>query len=87
MTREKEIEILMKDRCTKKEAENALKRGTVVYPDFEENLESYLEEFKECGYDEEEIENIRRMVETKKETIDWSIVELDEKRYYIRYVN
>ena len=36
MTRAKEIEILMEDRCTKSEAEKLLKNGTIIYEDFEE---------------------------------------------------
>lgn len=31
MTREKEIEILMEDRCTRKEAERFLQNGTQIY--------------------------------------------------------
>lgn len=86
MTREKEIEVLMKDRCTKKEAEDALKRGSIVYPDFEENLELYIAEAEEM-IDKEYAESLRNMVKTQKELCDWSIVELDGKRYYIQYVN
>lgn len=86
MTREDEIKVLMKDRCTKKEAEDALKRGSIVYPDFEENLELYLADAEEM-IDKEYAESLRRMVETKTEICDWSIIEMDGKRYYIQYVN
>lgn len=86
MTREDEIKVLMKDRCTKKEAEDALKRGSIVYPDFEENLELYLAEAEEM-IDKEYSERLRRMVETQTEICDWSIVEMGGKRYYIQYVN
>lgn len=44
MTREREIEILMDDRCTRREAEKLLKAGTTIFEDFEENLEAYLDE-------------------------------------------
>lgn len=86
MTREGELEILMKDGCTKKEAENALKRGTIVYPDFEENLELYLAEAEDM-VGSEYANTLRNMVETQVEVRDWSIVESDGKRYYIAYVN
>ena len=45
MTREREIEILMEDRCTRKEAEKHLKDGATIFEDFGENLESYLDEW------------------------------------------
>lgn len=86
MTREDEIKVLMKDRCTKKEAEDALKRGSIVYPDFEENLELYLAEAEEM-IDKEYAESLRHMVETQTKICDWSIVEMNGKRYYIQYVN
>ena len=46
MTREKQIEILMEDRCTKSEAEKHLKNGTTIFEDFEENFDKYMEEWK-----------------------------------------
>ena len=36
MTIEKQIEILMEDRCTKSEAEKQLKNGTTIFDDLEE---------------------------------------------------
>ena len=45
MTREMEIEILMEDRCTKSEAEKHLKNGTIIFEDFEENFEKYMDEW------------------------------------------
>ena len=53
MTREREIEILMRDRCTKSEAEKHLKDGATIFEDFGENLESYLDEW---GIEEEDRE-------------------------------
>ena len=86
MTREKQIEILMEDRCTKSEAEKHLKNGTIIFEDFEENLDSYIKEFSDedvIGFEEE---SFRKMVETKKPLSDWGVVEKDGKTYYIMYV-
>ena len=44
MTREKQIEILMEDRCTKSEAEKHLKNGTTIFEDFEENCPHWEED-------------------------------------------
>lgn len=38
MTREREIELLMLDRCTKSEAEKHLKNGSTIFEDFEKIL-------------------------------------------------
>ena len=46
MTSAMEIEILMDNGSTKSEAENHLKNGTVVFDDFEENFDKYMEEWK-----------------------------------------
>ena len=68
MTREKQIEILMEDRCTKSEAEKHLKNGTTIFEDFEENFDKYMEEWKYLAEDEEEynnmVESYRNMIET-----------------------
>ena len=82
MTREREIEILMEDRCTKSEAEKHLKDGTTVFEDFEENLESYLDEW---DIEEEDREAYRKMVTDKIPVADWGVVEQDGKTYYIDY--
>ena len=82
MTREREIEILMQDRCTKSEAEKHLKDGTIIFEDFEENLESYLDEW---DIEEEDREPYRKMVTDKIPVADWGIVEQDGKTYYIEY--
>ena len=85
MTIEKQIEILMEDGCTKLEAEKHLKNGTVVFDDFEENLDSYIKEFSDedvIGFDEK---SFREMVKTKKPLPDWGVVEKDGKTYYIMY--
>ena len=83
MTREREIEILMEDRCTKSEAEKHLKNGSIVFEDFEEHFEEYL---KEWNMDEDIENDIRKMVDTKKAAPDWGVVEDNGKTYYIMYV-
>lgn len=88
MTRE--IEILIKDGCTKSEAERFLKNGTTVYNDFEENFYKYMEEWK-SSYSGEEYDELvsgfKEMIETGIPVTDWGIVKLDGKTYYIMYVN
>ena len=90
MTREKQIEILMEDRCTKSEAEKHLKNGTTIFEDFEENFDKYMEEWKYLAEDEEEynnmVESYRNMIETGEPVTDWGVVKKDGKTYYIMYV-
>lgn len=90
MTREKQIEILMEDRCTKSEAEKHLKNGTTIFDDFEENFDKYMEEWKYLAEDKEEytkmVESYKNMIETGEPITDWGVVKLDEKTYYIMYV-
>ena len=83
MTIEKQIEILMEDRCTKSEAEKHLKNGTTIFEDFEEKCESYLDEW---DIEEEEREAYRNMIETGIPATDWGVVKKDGKTYYIMYV-
>lgn len=83
MTREKEIALLMLDRCTKSEAEKHLKNGSIIFEDFEENIESYLDEW---NIEEEDKDEYRKMVTDKIPARDWGIVEDDGKTYYIMYV-
>ena len=91
MTREKQIEILMEDRCTKSETEKHLKNGTTIFEDFEENFDKYMEEWK-SGYAEdsedyiEMVEGYKNMIETGIPVADWGVVEKDGKTYYIMYV-
>lgn len=84
MDRIKEIEILMKDRCTKSEAEKALSRGTSIFEDFEEHFNDYMKEW-EC--DEDQIAIYKEMIQTKEPATDWGIIELEGKIYYIMYTN
>ena len=83
MTREREIELLMLDRCTKSEAEKHLKNGSTIFEDFEENIESYLDEW---NIEEEDKDKYRKMVTDKIHARDWGIVEDNGKTYYIMYV-
>ena len=83
MTREREIELLMLDRCTKSEAEKHLKNGSTIFEDFEENIESYLNEW---NIEEEDKDEYRKMVTDKIPARDWGIVEDNGKTYYIMYV-
>ena len=90
MTREKQIEILMEDRCTKSEAEKHLKNGTTIFEDFEENFDKYMEEWKYLAEDEEEynnmVEGYKKMIKTGIPVTDWGVVKKDGKTYYIMYV-
>lgn len=79
-----DIEILMLDHCTRKEAEKFLKAGSTVIPDFEEFFNNYM---KDWGIDEEDQEEYRNMINTKIPLTDWGIVSKDNKTYYIMYVN
>ena len=83
MTREKEIELLMKDGDTRSEAEKHLKDGTMIIEDLAENLESYLDEW---DVEEEDREAYRNMVENKISVAGWGIVEDGGKTFYIMYV-
>lgn len=83
MTREREIELLMLDRCTKSEAEKHLKHGSTIFEDFEENIESYLDEWNII--EEEDKDEYRKMVTDKIPARDWGIVEDNGKTYYIMY--
>lgn len=83
MTKEREIEILMMDRRTKAEAEKHLKKGTVIFEDFEENFNKYM---KEWDVKEDEFSIYKRMIEEKIPVTDWGIVEDNGKTYYIMYV-
>ena len=81
--RELNVEILVKDGCTRSEAENHLKNGTVIFDDFEENFDKYIQEWN-C--DEEEKEAYRKMIDSKNPVPDWGVVELDGKTFYIMYI-
>ena len=90
MTREMKINILIKDGCTKSEAEKFLKNGTTIFEDFEENFDKYMEEWKYLAEDEEEynsmVESYKNMIKTGEPITDWGVVKKDGKTYYIQYV-
>ena len=77
-----DIEILMRDGCTRSEAEKHLQRGSAVIGDLEEHLEEYMQEWE---LDEEEREKFREMIRTKKPIAEWGIVQDGRKNYYIAY--
>lgn len=85
MTKEREIEILMLDRCTKSDAEKHLKNGSTVFEgdDFEKFFDDYM---KEWNIEEEDIEEYRKMITDKIPVRDWGIVEDNGETYYIMYV-
>lgn len=70
MTKEQEIEILMEDYCTRSEAEDHLKCGTIVFEesDLKKHCELYVKEWK---FDEEEAESFRTMLNGGKLFADW----------------
>ena len=82
MTREREIKILIEDGCTKSDAEKHLKNGTIIFEDFEEKCESYLDEW---DIEEEEREAYRNMIKAGIPITDWGVVKFEGKPYYIMY--
>ena len=78
MTRERELEILMADGCTRSEAEKHLDNGSIIYEDFKENIKAYTD-----GW--EDVEIYEKMIKDQKPIKDWGIVKLDGKTYYIEY--
>ena len=90
MDRETQIKILMKDRCTKSEAEKYLENRVTIYEDLEKNLEQYLEEWAHLNDESDDVkytDQVREMVKTKVPMTDWGVVEYNGKKYYIEYVN
>lgn len=86
MTEMEKVEILLADsrsRKTRKEAEKALKNGTIIFEDFEENLERYLDDW---GVEEDDREEYREMVRTGKPMEGWGVAENRSETYYIMYV-
>ena len=82
MSREKEIELLMKDGCTKAEAERHLASCSGVIEDFEEHFNDYMAEW---NIPEEEQAEYKKMIADKVPVVDWGIVEDGGKIYYIMY--
>lgn len=84
MTREQEINILIKDGETKQNAIRYIEHGTAI---FEENeLKKYLEMYlDEWEIEEEDRKEYRKMLKTKKPMKDWGVVKDDETYYFIEY--
>ena len=78
----KDIEVLMMDGCAKSEAEKHLQKGALVFDDFEENFDSYMNEW---GIEDDEKEIYEKMISAKSPIEDWGIVEDGDKTYYIMY--
>lgn len=85
MNKEKQIQILKCDGCTKYEAVKAIEAGVIIYDgeDFEENLERY---FKEWELEESSMAEFREMLKTGSPIEGWGVVEDGKKKYYIEYV-
>lgn len=82
MYTEREVEILMKDHCTRSDAIRHLETGSIVYEDFEKYFDMYM---KEWDPDEEELASYRRMIEEKIPAPGWGVVEHEGKTFYIQY--
>lgn len=83
---EKNVEILMEDGCTGKEAEKHLNNGTAVYTleDFTENFE-FMKNFHEDADEIEADKKIKKMLETKIPMDGYSFVKYDGKEWLISY--
>lgn len=76
--RKRDIDILMNDRCTKREAEKLLKNGSIVY----ENPEEWIINLKACDcYNGETLDDVRA-----GKIRDVSMVEYEGHEYLIEYV-
>lgn len=84
MTREKKIEILMGDFCSRSEAEKYLQNGTVIFEevDFVNNFDYYMEEW---GIPTEDIPAFKKMIDSKNPLTDWGVVIYEGQNYYIQY--
>lgn len=82
MTKEKMIEILMYNRCTKNEAINYIKNGTVVLGSNE--IDDFLKDFNTSAYDANDIVTVER-IETGK-VVDFDCITFQGEKFYISYV-
>ena len=90
LTRARDIEVLILDNCTRKEAIAHLNNGTIVFEadDFENNLEDYLDSW---GYNDdpdgaEDKKLYYDMIKNGYTSMDgWSVVTHKGKRYYVEY--
>lgn len=81
----KDIEILMQDGCTKKEAEKHIAAGAVVLEeeDFRTHFSDYMEDW---GIEDDAQQPYREMLGKKKPLPDWGVVEYGGEWYFISYV-
>lgn len=80
-----DLEVIMADGHTKKEAEKYLHNGSLVLPenDFKKHFITYM---KEWNVDEQqEIDKYRKMIDTKEAMMDWGIVNVNNVTYFIQY--
>lgn len=83
-----DIDILMLTGLTEHDARYFVNNGAIIYRDFEECINTYLDEFASSWDDEDFIEyknDILKMIETGKPIIDWDIVRSNNHKYYIQY--
>lgn len=77
MTKEKKIEILMADRCSKAEAERFINNGCVIFNSIEEYRDSMIESDLDPGT----AEDLRA-----GKIADTSVINYDNHEYVIEYV-
>lgn len=80
MTRE--TEILIKDGCTRYDAERHMKNGTLIYEkeEFMKNADEYLNYMEE-----EEKEEFLEQIKNDIPPVDWGITEYEGEKYLIQY--
>ena len=81
----KNIGILKADGCTESEAKKYLENGTVIFEesDLRDNFSYYMQEW---DIDEEEREEYKTMLDSKKPLRDWGVVEYQGTVCFIQYV-
>ena len=80
MTTEDKINIIMKDGCTRNEAEKHLANYAIVFE--ASDMPEFIHDFEDADY----IDEISEMYRTGKPAPDWGVVNTDGKTYYIMYV-
>lgn len=96
MTHDEKVKILEQNWNTRAEAEKHLQAGTVIFSDFEEKFDDYINEwFGESltsnnsfirSEAEHSVAKLRNMVETRVACKSWGVVYDGGKAYYIMYV-
>lgn len=76
LKKELDVAVLMQDRCSKREAEDYLKRGTIIYTDPQEWIDGLKD--NDC-YNGQTIEDIKAG-QTYLEPVEY-----EEKTYYVEY--